>query len=311
MNIVLLDKKTLGETPALEDLQQLGNCTFYESTKTEEVAERVKNAEVIITNKIIVNREAMLAAAKLKLICIAATGTNNVDLHAAKELGIPVKNVSGYSTESVAQHTFAMLLAFQNKIGYFDNYVKSGEYCKSDTFTHLQPIWELHGKRFGIIGLGTIGKRVAQIAACFGAEVVYYSTSGKNNDAPYQKMELAELLKTCDVISIHAPLNDSTNNLLTYDLMKLMPAHAVLVNTGRGGIINETDLARIIDEDLIGGACIDVYTKEPISANNPLLHVKNKHKLLLTPHVAWSSSEAINTVIRKTIENIKSIVLQS
>jgi len=311
MNIVLLDRKTLGQAPKLEDLQQLGNCTFYESTKTEEVAERVKDAEVIITNKVIVNRDAMLAATKLKLICIAATGTNNVDLQAAKELGIPVKNVSGYSTESVAQHTFAMLLAFQNKISYFDNYVKSGKYCNSDTFTHLQPIWELHGKRFGIIGLGTIGKRVAEIATCFGAEIVYHSTSGKNNDASYQQIELSELLKTCDIISIHAPLNDSTSNLLTYDLMRLMPSHAVLINTGRGGIINETDLARIIDEDLIGGACIDVYAKEPISANNPLLHVKNQQKLLLTPHVAWSSTEAINMVIRKTIENIKSISLQS
>lgn len=309
MNIVLLDRKTLGQAPALEDLQKLGDCTFYESTKTEEVAERVKDAEVIITNKVMVNREAMLAASKLKLICIAATGTNNVDLQAAKELGIPVKNVSGYSTESVTQHTFAMLLAFQHKISYFDRYVKSGEYCKSDTFTHLQPIWELHGKRFGIIGLGTIGKRVAEIATCFGAEVVYYSTSGNNNDAPYQQVELNELLKTCDIVSIHAPLNDNTHNLLTYDLMKLMPAHAVLINTGRGGIINETGLASIIDEDLIGGACIDVYAKEPISADNPLLHVKNQHKLLLTPHVAWSSSEAITTVIRKTIENIKSIVL--
>lgn len=309
MNIVLLDKKTLGEAPALKDLQQIGNCTFYESTKPEEVAERVRDAEVIITNKVMVNRDTMLAAAKLKLICIAATGTNNVDLQAANELGIPVKNVSGYSTESVAQHTFAMLLAFQNKINYFDNYVKSGKYCDSDTFTHLQPIWELHGKRFGIIGLGTIGKRVAQIASCFGAEIVYYSTSGKNNNATYQQLELPELLKTCDIVSIHAPLNNSTNNLLTYDLMKLMPSHAVLVNTGRGGIINETDLARIIDEDLIGGACIDVYTKEPIAKDNPLLKVKNPHKLLLTPHVAWSSSEAINTVIHKTIENIKSTAI--
>ncbi|WP_293300084.1 D-2-hydroxyacid dehydrogenase [Pedobacter sp. UBA4863] len=309
MNIVLLDRKTLGEAAALANLQQLGHCTFYESTKTDEVAERVKDAAVIITNKVMVNREAMLAATKLKLICIAATGTNNVDLQAAKELGIPVKNVSGYSTESVAQHTFAMLLAFQNKICYFDDHVKSGAYCKSDTFTHLQPIWELHGKRLGIIGLGTIGKRVAQIATCFGAEVVYYSTSGKNNGAPYQQLELSALLKTCDVVSIHAPLNDNTHNLLTYDLMKLMPAHAVLVNTGRGGIINETDLAQIIDEDLIGGACIDVYTTEPILADNPLLRVKNKHKLLLTPHVAWSSSEAINTVILKTIGNITSTTL--
>lgn len=309
MKIVLLDRKTLGQAPALEDLQQMGNCTFYESTKTEEVIERIKEAEIVVTNKVIINREAMLATTKLKLICIAATGTNNVDLQAAEELGIPVKNVSGYSTESVAQHTFAMLLAFQNKICYFDNYVKSGEYCNSDTFTHLQPIWELHGKRFGIIGLGTIGKRVAEIAACFGAEVVYYSTSGKNNEAPYQQLQLTELLKTCDVVSIHAPLNDNTNNLFTYDLMKLMPSHAILINTGRGGIVNETDLALVIDKDLIGGACIDVYTKEPISADNPLLRIKNKHKLLFTPHVAWSSSEAINTVIRKTIENIKSIVL--
>lgn len=309
MNIVLLDKKTLGQTSALEDLSKLGDCIFYESTKTEEVAERVKDADVIVTNKVIVNREAMLASSRLKLICIAATGTNNVDLQAAEELNIPVKNVSGYSTESVAQHTFAMLLAFQNKINYFDSYVKSNEYCNSDTFTHLQHIWELHGKRFGIIGLGTIGKRVAQIAACFGAEVVYYSTSGKNNDATYQQVELNELLKICDVVSIHAPLNDYTNNLLTYGLIKLMPTHAVLVNTGRGGIINETDLARIIDEDLIGGACIDVYAKEPISEDNPLLHIKNQHKLLLTPHVAWSSSEAIDTVIRKAIENIKSIIL--
>ncbi len=304
MKIVLLDKKTLGDVVELEQLKGFGEFVSYETTDLSLVVERIKGAEVVITNKVLITKEAMASTPDLKLICVTATGLNNVDQEAAVALNIQVKNVSGYSTESVAQHTFAMLFAFQNHIMTYDQYVKNGDYARNDVFTNILPMNELHGKRFGIIGLGAIGKRVAEIATCFGAEVVYYSTSAKNNDQLYKRLELDDLLSTSDVISIHAPLNAATANLLAYDQISKMRPDAVLINTGRGGIVNEADLAKAIDEDLVGGACFDVFSKEPIEVNNPFLKVKNKHKLLLTPHVAWASIEARKTLILRTIENL-------
>ncbi len=251
------------------------------------------------------DRATIEQAPHLKLICVAATGTNNVDKGAAAERGIPVKNAHDYSTQSVAQGTFAILLHLLNHVPVYDAYVKQGGYAQSDIFTYFgPPFWELSGKRFGIIGLGTIGRQVAKIADAFGAEVVYYSTSGQNTGQPYPRLELDELLRTSDVVSIHAPLTENTANLINYECLQRMKREAILINVGRGGIVNEADLARALDEELIAGAGVDVFENEPIQANNPLLGVKNKDALVLTPHVTWASLEARTRLIEKIGQNI-------
>jgi len=230
---------------------------------------------------------------------------NNVDLEYAAKKGIVVKNVAGYSTESVAQSTFAMLFHLLHKISYFDTYVKSGSYAKSPIFTHQgRSYWELKGKQFGIIGMGTIGKRVAEIAAAFGAKPVYFSTSGKNSYTKWPQVTFNELLSTSDVISIHCPLNEKTENLFRYSEFKHMKPTSILLNAGRGKIVNEADLAMALNENLIAAAGLDVLEYEPIKAYNPLLSVKNPEKLLIMPHVAWISEEAREELMEGVYKNI-------
>lgn len=306
MKIVFLDARTLGDVPNLDQLNTLGDTIFHPDTQPEQVSERIKGAEVVISNKVKVTREAMANTPDLKLICVAATGMNNVDLAAAEELGIQVKNVKGYSTDSVAQQTFALLLALVNSTAYYDEYVKTGEYSKERIFTHLgRPYWELNGKRFGILGLGEIGRQVARIAMAFGAEVVYFSASGQDYNVIYERLELDEFLQTCDVISIHAPLSSDTENLINYERISQMKPTALLLNTSRGGIVNEADLAKALDNELIAGAAIDVFTQEPIPASHPYLQVRKKEKLLLAPHIAWSSIEARTRLMDKVADNIR------
>ncbi len=255
MKLVFLDTMTVGEISNLNLLDQFGDVSYYETTTAEQTLMRVKDADVIITNKVVIDRNIIEQSPYLKLICIAATGTNNVDKDAAKERGIAVKNVADYSTNSVAQGTFALLLHLLNQVSYFDKYVKEGGYSKSPIFTYLgKSFFELSGKRFGIIGLGNIGRKVAGIAEAFGAEVVYYSAPGQNNNQPYLRLELEEFLNTCDIVSIHASLNEYARNLINYERLSLMKKSAILINAGRGGIVNEDDLARALDEDLIAAA---------------------------------------------------------
>jgi len=306
MNIVFLDKKTIGNVDNFNLLHKLGDVVVYDYTKSEEVIERASGKDVIITNKVVINKEIMNALPELRLICIAATGVNNIDLDYAQQKGIEVRNVVAYSTDSVAQSAFSMLLYMLNRPNYYDAYVKSGAFSRSDIFTHHGPaFWELAGKRFGIIGLGNIGRRIAKIAEGFGMEVVFYSTTGRNNNINYKRFDLTTLLRTSDVISIHAPLSDTTRDLITYEKLKLMKPCAIILNTGRGGIINETDLARALNENLIGGAGIDVFTKEPIDLQNPLLKIYDKDKIVLTPHIAWASMEARARLIEKIAKNIE------
>ncbi len=306
IKIVFLDAKTVGEIPNFRVLEKQGTFTIFEKTEPSEIIERCKGQDVIITSKVLLSREVMSQLPDLKLICVAATGLNNIDLEAAEKLNIQVKNVAGYSTESVAQLTFAMLLHLVNRIQYYDAFVKSGAYAKSEIFTHFgPPFWELNGKRLGIIGLGNIGRRVAQIAQSFGMEVVFYSTTGRNNNINFKRFDLDTLLSTSDVITIHSPLSDQTRGLINYEKIRMMRPCAILLNTGRGGIIVEEDLARALNENLIGGAGIDVLEQEPPSANNPLFKLQNKDKLLITPHIAWTSIEARQRLIDKLAGNIE------
>lgn len=306
MRIVLLDALTFGDTD-LSAFDSLGDVEVYQTTSPDEAQDHITDANVIVTNKVVISDELMANTPSLKLICIAATGMNNVDLDAAKTRGIEVKNVAGYSTYSVIQHTFSMLFYLMTHSRYYDEYVKSGAYTKSPIFTDVsKSFFEIKGKKWGIIGLGSIGRGVANIASSFGAEVFYYSTSGVNRTEDYQRATLDELLKSCDIISIHAPLNDITNNLLDYEQLLTCKDGAIVLNLGRGGIINEDAIAKIIDEKNIYFG-LDVLTREPMLVNHPLSSVKNKENLYITPHIAWASVEARNSLIASVIENIKSL----
>ena len=312
MTLAFLDTKTIGIIPNQQLLDQFGEVTYYPVTSPDQTWERVRQADIVITSKVVLDEYMILHAENLKLICVAATGTNNIDKAAALKRGIPVMNVSDYSSNSVAQGTFALLLHLLNKVSYFDQYVKDGSYSRSDIFTHFgKSFWELTGKRFGIIGLGNIGRQVARIAEAFGTEVVYYSTSGRNTEQPWQQLDLETFLTTCDVVSIHAPLNENTVNLINYDRLKRMKRSAILLNAGRGGIVNEADLARALDEDLIAAAGMDVFSKEPILPENPLLHVRDKEKIVLTPHVTWASIESRTLLMEKIRDNIESFIKES
>ncbi len=306
MNIVLLDAVTFGDTD-LSGFNELGEVTVYEMTRPDELDERIANADVIVTNKVVISAQSMKKAEKLNLICIAATGMNNVDLEAAQMCGIEVRNVVGYSTESVVQHTFAMLFYLVEHLKYYDGAVKDGFWSRSGVFTDISnPFFEISGKKWGIIGLGTIGKKVALLAKAFGCDVSYFSTSGKNLDPDFTSVSLEELLKQSDIITVHAPLNETTNNLLDYEQLLTCKDGAIVLNLGRGGIINEEAVAKIIDEKDISFG-LDVLTKEPIEKEHPLLGVKNRNKLFITPHIAWTSKEARDTLIASTIENIRSL----
>jgi glycerate dehydrogenase len=305
MNIVFLDKSTVGNVPNLDKLGKYGDVSFFEMTNYQETLERCKHADIVITNKVVIDKKVIDGSPHLKQICIAATGMNNVDLEYAKIKGIKVDNVSGYSTFSVTQSTFAMLLSLMNSIQYYDSYVKSGDYVNSPIFTHHgREFWELKGKTYGIIGMGAIGQSVAKIAEVFGCTVIYFSTSGKNNSQPYKNVDLGTLLKNSDIISIHAPLNDTTYNLIDLQKLNHMKKNCILINAGRGNIVNEKDLAIAIDQGIIYGAGLDVFGHEPIKSNNPLLKIKNKERLLIMPHIAWASIEARTLLIDSICENI-------
>lgn len=307
MKIVFLDRASLGNDVSLERFEQFGEVVTYELTEGSQTQTRVKDADIVVTNKVVIDKEIMDNSA-IKLVCIAATGMNNVDLSYAKEKGIIVKNVAGYSTNSVTQLTFAYVFHFIQKLDYYTSYTNNGNWQKSKLFTHIdKPFFELKNKKWGIIGLGNIGLNVANIAKSFGCNVSYYSTSGKNKNDDYSMESLENILSTSDIISIHCPLNDSTLNLLNKTNLHTLKDGAILLNLGRGRIINEKDLSEIIDsKELYCG--IDVVSKEPIEKNNPLLNVKHKERLALTPHIGWASKEARICLLDMIVDNIQSFV---
>lgn len=306
--IVFLDGLSLGEHDLQEKLlKKLPNVDYteYPTTTPEQTLERAKGATIVLSNKVVLDAPILNALKEtLKLICITATGMNNVDLEAAKECGIAVKNVAGYSTKSVAQHTLMMALALSAKLPLYDFFCKSGYYASSALFTNLsKPLELLYRKKWGIIGLGNIGQEVAKLATAFGAEVCYYSTSGKNLNAAYPHKDLKTLLQECFVISIHAPLNDHTKNLLNKNNLHFIQNGSILINVGRGGIVNEEDLAdELKKREIYAG--FDVFTKEPIPQNHPFLNEEIANQLILTPHNAWGYEESKRVLIDGVINNI-------
>ena len=305
MKITFLDAATIGSDISLEPIAGLGELVCWQTSSPEEAMERVRDCDVLIVNKVKVTAGLIDAAVNLKLICEAATGVNNIDMEYAASKGIPVRNVAGYSTESVVQCTFMHILSLTGRLPYYDAKVKSGKYSWSGLFTDVSlPFFELAGKTMGIIGMGTIGHRVAQVAEAFGMKVVYYSTSGTSHCHDYPSLPLEELMAVSDVVSVHAPLNDRTAGLVGSRELSLMKSHAVIVNMGRGGIIDETALAKAVDDGIIAGAGIDVYSVEPLNVANPLSKVKHQERLSLTPHTAWASVEARNRLVGMIASNI-------
>lgn len=293
MKIVFLDVKTIGEDIDLSGYDTLGEVIKYDFSSPEEIPQRIKDADVIVLNKAPINAQTIGTAEKLKLVCVTATGTNNLDKDYLAKRGIAWRNVAGYSTESVTQHTFALLFYLVEKLNYYDDYVKNEKYVNDTIFTHFaEHFHQISGKTWGIIGLGNIGRRVADIAKAFGANVIYYSTSGKNNQEGYKRVDFDTLLKTSDIVSVHAPLTEATEGLMNKDAFSKMKPNAIFLNLGRGAIVVEQDLADALNNHQIAAAGLDVLTVEPMSPDNPLISIKDSKRLLITPHIAWASVEA-------------------
>ena len=309
MKIVALEIKNVGKDISLERFNEFGELVTYMNSKPEEMAERCSGADVIIVNKLPVNENTIGSVDTLKIVLTTATGYDNIDVAFLKSRGIKVCNVKGYSTDSVAQHTFALLFYVYEKLRSYDDFVKSGEYSRHDIFTYFdEPFSELSGKVWGIVGLGEIGKRVAKIATAFGCEVVYYSTSGRNSNNDYAQVDFETLLKISDIISVHAPLNEKTKYLFNADAFKKMKKTAVFINVGRGPIVNDRDLTDALKADEIAAAAIDVLEKEPMDPNSPYFEITDSRKLFITPHIAWATQEARERLVAETYYNLKAIV---
>ena len=301
MKIVFLDAKTIGEDIDLSSFDALGEVVKYPFSTPEEARERTKDADVIVLNKVEINERSIGEAERLKLVCVTATGTNNLDKEYLAEKGIEWRNVAGYSTESVAQHTFALLFYLLEKMHYYDEYVKTEKYVGDVTFTHFANVFhEIAGMTWGIVGLGNIGRRVAEIARCFGCNVIYYSTSGKNHNDEYQRVEFDELLSKSDIVSVHAPLDENTRNLFDKSAFEQMKESAIFINVGRGPIVVEKDLVDALNEGQLAAAGLDVLSVEPMTEQNPMRSIKDSNRLIITPHIAWASVEA-RTRLMKTI----------
>lgn len=306
MKIVFLDAKSVGADIDLSKYSELGEFITYDFTTQEQIPERVSDADVIITNKCTINESSVGNAKNLKLVCVTATGTNNLDKPYLEQKGIAWRNVAGYSTESVAQHTFAMLFYLLEKLSYYDSYVKDGKYANDTCFTHFaEHFHEINGRTWGIIGLGNIGRRVADIAKIFGANVIYYSTTGKNTQDGYKRVDFDALLATSDIVSVHAPLTPETEKLMNTEAFSKMKSSAIFINVGRGAIVDEQALADAIDNHVIAAAGLDVLTEEPMNPNSPFLHIQDSKRLLITPHIAWASVEARTNLMNIVYNQIK------
>ena len=305
MKIVFLDAISMGDV-SLDEMAALGELVCYPSSTAEEARERVRDADVACLNKVIVDQAFLDAAPQLKLICEAGTGINNIDVKLCEERGVAVRNVAAYSTDSVAQTAWMHILNLSGRAFHYQEFVRSGAYSQNPVHVdYAHPFTEIAGKTLGIVGMGAIGQKVAAIGKAFGMEVIYYSTSGTGHCKEYPCVSLEELLSRSDVISIHAPYNARTAGLIGYAQLQQMKRTAFLVNTGRGGIATEADLARALDDGLIAGAALDVYVKEPLPLDSPLMQLQHPERLLFSPHIAWYSREARARLAHEMAQNIK------
>lgn len=306
MKVVALEIKNIGEDIDINMFNEFGEFKSYLTSKPEDIAERCDGADAIIINKLPINEKTIGSLDSLKIVLVTATGFDNLDMDYLKSRGIAVCNVKGYSTDSVAQHTFALMFYVYEKLRAYDDFVKNGDYSRHDIFTYFdESFYELKGKVWGIVGLGEIGRSVAKIATAFGCEVVYYSTSGRNSNNDFEKVDFDKLLEISDIISIHAPLNENTKYLFNAEAFKKMKKSAILINVGRGPIINERDLTDALKNDEIAAAALDVLEKEPMSPESPFFEIKDSRKLYITPHIAWATREARERLMMEVYKNLK------
>ena len=309
MNIVVLERSSVGMDVSIDCFSELGNVTAYNNTSFEEIAERIKEADIVVANKSRLNEETLKDAANVKLICEFATGFDNVDVEYCKSRGIGVCNVRDYSTDMVAQHTFAMALFLSEKLSHYDEFVKSGKYENHNRFSYFElPFTELAGKTWGIIGMGNIGRKAAKIATAFGCKVIFYSVTGKSTVTEYERVDFDTLLKESDYLSLHCPLSDLTRGIIDKDALKKMKKTAILLNVARGPVINQNDLYDALVNGEIAAAGLDVLEKEPIAKDNPLGKIKDSTKLIITPHLAWASVEARERCVKLNYDNIKAFI---
>lgn len=309
MNIVILERGSVGMDVSVDCFNDLGNVTSYVNTAYEEIAERIKDADIVIANKSRLCEETLKDAHNVKLVCEFATGFDNVDVEYCKKRGIGVCNVRDYSTEMVAQHTFAMALFLSEKISHYDDFVKSGKYENHNRFSYFDlPFTELAGKTWGIVGMGNIGKKVAAIAKAFGCRVIFYSVTGKSTVTEYERVDFDTLLKEADFLSLHCPLSDLTRNLIDADALKKMKKTAILINVARGPVVDQDALYEALVNGEIQAAGLDVLNKEPIAKDNPLGKIKDSTKLIITPHLAWASVEARERCVSLNYDNIKAFL---
>lgn len=309
MKIVVLERNSVGVDVDVSCLEKYGEVTYYPNTVAENTAERVKDADIVIGNKAPMNETTLKDAPNVKLICLFATGYDNVDLEYCKSRGIKVANVVRYCTLAVAQHTILLALSLLEKLTYYDDYVKSGAYSAQDRFSHFdRPFYELEGKTWGIVGMGTIGHRVAKLAEAFGCKVIFYSASGKSSCKDFEMVDFDTLLAESDILSLHCPLSDRTRNLIDKAALDKMKKTAILINVARGPVVNTQDLYQALTEDKIAAAGLDVLEKEPMETTNPLAQIKDSTKLIITPHMSWATVESRTRVVAEVAKNIEAFL---
>ncbi len=310
VKIVILERNSVGVDTPVDCFEELGEVTCYPNTTTaEEVRERTKDAVIIVANKARLNEESLKDSPNVKLICEFATGFDNCDLAYCNSRGIKVANVADYCTDMVAQHTFTLMLTLLQKLPHYDEYVKSGAYAAQDRFSNFdEPFTELAGKTWGIVGMGHIGKKVAQIATAFGCRVIFHSVTGKSTVTEYEQVDKDTLLRESDFLSLHCPLSDLTRDFIDKEALRKMKKTAVLVNVARGPVVNNTDLYDALMNGEIMAAGLDVLEKEPLQLSNPLSKIKDSNKLIITPHLAWASVEARFRCVNEAYLNAKAFL---
>ena len=309
MKLVVLERNSAGTDVDVSCFEKFGEVTYYPNTVAENTAERIKDADIIISNKAPLNETTMKDAPNVKLICLFATGFDNVDIAYCKSRGIKVANVVNYSTSTVAQHTLLLALMLTERITHYDQYVKSGAYSAQDRFSNFDRVFhDLEGQTWGIIGMGTIGRRVAGLAQAFGCKVIFYSASGNSTCTEYDRVDLDTLLKESDILSLHCPLSDKTKGLMDEAAFEKMKRTAILINVARGPVVDTQALYDALINNQIAAAGLDVLEKEPMAKDNPLRKIQDSTKLIITPHMAWASIESRTRLVEEVYKNIEAFL---
>ncbi len=309
MKLVVLERNSAGTDVDVSCFEKFGEVEYYPNTVAENTAQRVREADIIMANKAPLNETTLKDAPNVKLICLLATGFDNVDLAYCKSRGIKVTNVVNYCTSTVAQHTLLLALALSEKLAFYDDYVKSGTYSTQDRFSNFdRAFYDLEGKTWGIVGMGTIGRRVAGLAKAFGCKVIFYSASGKSTCTDYERVEFDTLLQESDILSLHCPLSDRTRGLINKDALLKMKETAILVNVARGPVVDTQALYDALIANQIAGAGLDVLEREPMAEDNPLAQIKDSTKLIITPHMAWASVESRTNLVQEVVKNIEAFL---